>query len=126
MGLAAFTSIFMISGATSHMMPTDKESGKMVKRRLPRPDGAESKLESKITLGRNKRCTMKLTSFWLVVKPSPESTLGDICFCVDIRGLYLQFLGGLSPDDIIAVYDNRAAAEERARRELHLARRKTK
>jgi hypothetical protein len=126
MGLAAFTSIFMISGATSHMMPTGRASGRMVKGRLPRPDGAESKLESKITLGRNKRCTVKLTSFWLVVKPSPESTLEDIFFQVDLKGLYLQFMGGLSPDDIIAAYDNRAAAEERAKRELHLARRKTK
>jgi hypothetical protein len=69
---------------------------------------------------------MKMNSFWIVTRATPESTLGDICFCVDLKGLYLQFLGGLSPDDIIAAYDNRAAAEERARHELHLAHRKMK
>jgi hypothetical protein len=40
---------------------------------------------------------MRINYFWLVTKATPESTLGDICFCVDIRGLYLQFLGGGFP-----------------------------
>jgi hypothetical protein len=40
----------------------------------------------------------------------------DICFESTLaHDLCKQYLGGLNPDDIVAFYDNRSSAEEKAR-----------
>ena len=36
---------------------------------------------------------------WVVVDPTPQSTLGDILFQASLRDLSLQFKGGLSVDE---------------------------
>ena len=65
---------------------------------------------------------MKISSLWVVIKPTPRSTIQDICFRVELPfGLYKQFMGGLAPADIVAFYDNQNSAEEKARHELHTA-----
>ena len=68
---------------------------------------------------------MKISSLWVVTKPTPRSTMQDICFRVELPlDLYKQFVGGLNPDDIVAFYDNQNSAEEKARHELHAAQRR--
>ena len=62
---------------------------------------------------------MKISRLWVVTKPTPRSTLQDICFQVELPiGLYNQFMGGLDPNDVVAFYDNQNAAEEKARHQL--------
>ena len=39
--------------------------------------------------------------FWIVTKPTKRSTLEDICFKTDAKGLILQGRGGLDPEDIL-------------------------
>ncbi len=61
---------------------------------------------------------MKIEKMWVVVRPSPASELGDVCFETDAKGLALQFKGGLDPEDIHAVYTGREEAEKEAGRVL--------
>lgn len=49
------------------------------------------------------------TKFWVVTKPTNVSTLGDIIFECDIKGLGNQFRGGLNSDDIVGWYDKETA-----------------
>ena len=63
---------------------------------------------------------MKIISLWVVTKPTVKSTLQDICFETTLaHGLCSQYLGGLNPDDVVAFYDSRSSAEEKARWLLH-------
>jgi len=39
--------------------------------------------------------------FWIVTKPTKNSTIPDICFKADAKGLILQARGGLDPEDIL-------------------------
>lgn len=39
--------------------------------------------------------------FWIVTKPTEHSTVLDICFNTDAKGLILQGRGGLDPEDIL-------------------------
>lgn len=65
---------------------------------------------------------MKISSLWVVTKPTPRSTMQDICFRVELPfDIYKQFMGGLNPADIVAFYDNQNSAEEKARHDLHSA-----
>lgn len=67
---------------------------------------------------------MKVSSLWLVTKPTPRSVMADICFRVELPlDLYHQFMGGLKPDEIIAFYDDRSSAEQKAKHELHKVKR---
>lgn len=61
---------------------------------------------------------MKITKFWVVVKPGPESVLADVCFEADAKGLARQFRGGLGEDEIHALYTGRGEAEKEAKRLL--------
>lgn len=61
----------------------------------------------------------KETKFWVVTIPTKESTLQDICFECDLKGLALQFKGGLSPDDIIGMYPSKENARYVANNELN-------
>jgi hypothetical protein len=64
---------------------------------------------------------MKIEKFWVVTKPGPESELGDICFETDVKGLALQFRGGLKEEDIHALYTTHVEAEKAAERMLAAA-----
>lgn len=61
---------------------------------------------------------MKIEKLWVVVRPSPSSEIGDVCFETDAKGLALQFKGGLSPEEIHALYTSRNEAEREAERIL--------
>jgi hypothetical protein len=58
------------------------------------------------------------TALWVVVDPTPHSTLPDICFGTDLAGLRLQFLGGLDLDRHPVVYDTQDEAVEDAKNRL--------
>ena len=47
---------------------------------------------------------MKLTKFFVVTYPKPESELGDICFPCDIESFSLQVKGGLDAADVEGFY----------------------
>ena len=47
---------------------------------------------------------MKVKKLWIVTKPTPDSELSDILFETDMEGLERQFRGGLTPEEIFAVY----------------------
>lgn len=65
---------------------------------------------------------MKISHLWVVTKPGTSSTMSDICFETDLaHGLCNQYRGGLNPDDVVAFYDDRSSAEEKARWLLHQA-----
>ena len=49
------------------------------------------------------------TKFWVVTIPTQDSTLGDILFECDLKGLRLQFLGGLFDSQIHGIYDEKTA-----------------
>ncbi|MBI4376335.1 MAG: hypothetical protein HY549_07775 [Elusimicrobia bacterium] len=61
---------------------------------------------------------MRIEKLWVIVRPSPTSEFGDICFETDAKGLALQFKGGLDPEDIHAFYTSRNEAEREAERIL--------
>jgi len=57
---------------------------------------------------------MKIEKFWIVTLPKAESVLEDILFETDIKGLALQFRGGLREEDIHAVFTEKEAASKEA------------
>jgi hypothetical protein len=59
--------------------------------------------------------------FWLVTDATPTSELADICFETSIRGLELQFRGGLTMDMNPTIYTSRDEAEKAARKRLKAA-----
>ena len=52
----------------------------------------------------------KNTKFWVVTNPTKDSTLEDILFECDLKGLRLQFLGGLSDEQIYKIYEDKEYA----------------
>lgn len=58
----------------------------------------------------------KLGSFWVVTEPSDISTIGDIVYETDARGLILQAKGGLEPKDIVDVFTTEEEAVALGRR----------
>lgn len=48
--------------------------------------------------------------FWIVTKPTNRSVLIDICFKSDWKGMQLQFLGGLTFDQIHGIFTDEAEA----------------
>lgn len=64
---------------------------------------------------------MKISSFWVVTKPTKNSELGDICFHCTPQEFARQIKGGLQEDEIHSVYDNRSSAEEKAKWLIHRA-----
>ena len=58
---------------------------------------------------------MKVKRIWVVTKPTKISTLEDICFSADMRYLYLQFAGGLEPDNVHAFYTTEKEAKTAAK-----------
>ena len=49
--------------------------------------------------------------FFVVIDPTPLSTLGDICFETTLRGLELQFRGGLKLDLNPTIFTEKREAE---------------
>ncbi|MCC7137600.1 MAG: hypothetical protein IT460_04135 [Planctomycetes bacterium] len=62
------------------------------------------------------------TPIWVVIDPTPHSTLPDICFETTLDGLRLQFAGGLSMDDRPVVFTTDEEAHEEARNRLLIRR----
>jgi hypothetical protein len=61
-------------------------------------------------------------SFWVVTMPTPYSTIGDICFCCDLRQFAQQIRGGLDEDTIVATFAEEADARAEAERLVALFR----
>ena len=58
-------------------------------------------------------------SFWIVEKPTVNSTLEDVCFeCSDIAYFANQVRGGLDPADVRGVFYNEAKAKKLAEKLL--------
>jgi hypothetical protein len=53
--------------------------------------------------------------FWIVTKPSPVSTLADICFACTFEQLMLDVRGGLKEDEIIGIFADEDEARLTAR-----------
>ena len=62
---------------------------------------------------------MKISSFWVVIKPTVLSTLNDIVFRSTPQDIGLQFLGGLKPEDIVAFYDDEDSAKTKGKILIH-------
>ncbi len=56
--------------------------------------------------------------FWVVLDPAPNSEVGDVLFESSIRGLQLQFKGGLKMDRNPSIFADKGEAEEEVRRRL--------
>lgn len=57
---------------------------------------------------------MELGKFWVITRPTGDSTLADICFETDANGLILQAKGGLERGDIVATFTEKREAESAA------------
>jgi len=55
---------------------------------------------------------------WVVVDPTPQSTLGDILFRASLRDLSLQFKGGLSVDENPTLFTDEQEAVTEVHRRL--------
>jgi len=60
----------------------------------------------------------KITKFWVVTKPTKQSTLIDILFQRDMKGMQNQFLGGLKGSEIIGTFTTKTEAEKVAKMAL--------
>lgn len=49
-------------------------------------------------------------ALWVVTRPRHNSVLVDICFETDLHGLELQIKGGLTAEEIHAIYTDRREA----------------
>ncbi len=56
--------------------------------------------------------------FWVVLDAAPNSEVGDVLFESSIRGLDLQFKGGLKMERSPTIFTDREEAEQEARRRL--------
>jgi hypothetical protein len=59
--------------------------------------------------------------FWVVTDAGPESVLEDICFETTLRGLDLQFRGGLSMDSNPTIFTKKEEALLEAKKRLKVA-----
>lgn len=69
---------------------------------------------------------MKISSFWVVTKPTKFSTLQDIVYRSTPQEIGLQFLGGLKPENVVAFYDDESSAMEKGRLLIHKEQRNEK
>ena len=58
-------------------------------------------------------------SFWVVTNPTKDSTLNDVVFKTDLRGMMLQVGGGLRERDIAGIYKNENTAKIKGHKLLH-------
>ena len=59
--------------------------------------------------------TDEVGRFWVVTKPTENSTLTDILFDADVFDMALQMLGGLKGESIVGVYKNKGKAAKIAK-----------
>lgn len=59
--------------------------------------------------------------FWVVTDATPVSELADICFETSLRGLELQFRGGLSMNSNPTIFTSKEEAEKAASKRLKTA-----
>jgi hypothetical protein len=57
-------------------------------------------------------------TFWVVVKPSPVSELGDVCFPCDFKRFARQVRGGLDEESIVGIFVDEAKAVAEAKKLL--------
>jgi len=50
-------------------------------------------------------------NFWVVLDPTPDSEMGDILFATSLRGLHLQFKGGLDMSRNPTIFTDQREAE---------------
>jgi hypothetical protein len=63
--------------------------------------------------------TDEVGAFWVVEKPSTNSTLKDVCFeCKDVAYFANQVKGGLNPEDIKGIFYKEAKATKLAEKLL--------
>ncbi len=62
----------------------------------------------------------QVNALWLVLKPTPVSELEDLIAGGNIRDLRLQFLGGLTDGEVLAMYTDLDEARARARATLSM------
>lgn len=55
-----------------------------------------------------------MKSFWVVIVPTPDSTVEDICFKSSPREIGYHFLGGMKPEEVVGFYDNERTAKNLA------------
>lgn len=60
----------------------------------------------------------KISNFWVVTKPTKQSTLIDILFQSDMKRMQNQFLGGLKSSDIIGIFTTKTESEKVAKMAL--------
>jgi len=60
----------------------------------------------------------KIGKFWVVIKPTKKSVLLDIVFLRDVKGMGLQYLGGLKPSEIYGTYTLKSEAYKIAKKLL--------
>jgi hypothetical protein len=53
-------------------------------------------------------------TFWIVIRPTPDSDLGDICFQCDFEQFACQVRGGLHEDSILGIFAREQDAVELA------------
>ena len=58
---------------------------------------------------------------WVVCDATANSIIEDICFEASLRGLELQFRGGLSIDSNPTIYTSKEEAEKAAKKRLKVA-----
>ena len=61
--------------------------------------------------------TDEIGKFWVVTKPTSDSTLGDFLFQADVFDLALQLRGGLKGNEIVGIYKNDTKAHKVAGQE---------
>ena len=52
----------------------------------------------------------KINKIWIVEKPTKHSEMADVVWSTDLKGLRLQFLGGLKAGNIIGAYTTKSEA----------------
>lgn len=68
----------------------------------------EEVIEEKVELAAD-----EVGPFWVVEKPSKDSTLDDICFlCEDVFYFARQIAGGLAPQNVFGIFKNEAKAKK--------------
>jgi hypothetical protein len=60
----------------------------------------------------------KITDFWVVTKPTKNSTLADILFSADMKRMELQFKGGLTGKEIVGTFTTKDQATKVAKMAL--------
>jgi len=53
-------------------------------------------------------------NFWVCLDPTPDSEMGDILFATSLRGLHLQFKGGLNIQRNPTIFTDQREAEVEA------------